>query len=110
MTLEEEKEGVKRACKKYGFSYHESINGIFIRTVSLAGWFILLTESKPRLFHENYRHRNKYGNGLMEEYHEHTDIREKTAEGMVNYILAHDKSMMKKKKKNIFDKLETKRS
>lgn len=101
---------VVRACNKYGFSYHESINGIFIRTVSIAGWFIMLTSDKPKLFHENYRHRNKYGNRMMEGYHEHTDIREDTAEGMVDYIMAHDKAMMRKGKKNIFDKLEAVRS
>lgn len=95
---------VKEACDKYGFSYHESINGIFIRTVSLAGWFILIND-KPKLFHENYRHKNKYGNGVMEGYHEHNDMREDTAEGMVDYIMAHDKAMLRKERKTIFDKL-----
>lgn len=104
--MEEDLVKVKNACDRYGFSYHESINGIFIRTVSIAGWFIMLTGEKPKLLHENYRHRNKYGNGVMEGYHQHTDIREDTAEGMVDYIRAHDKAMLKKKQKNIFDSLQ----
>ena len=104
MNIDEEMEKVIKKCERYGFNYHESINGIFIRTVSIAGWFILLTD-KPRLFHENYRHRNKYGNGVMEGYHEHTNIRETTAEGMVDYIVAHDKLQMRTKKQ-VVDKLE----
>lgn len=102
-------EKVVKACERYGFSYHETINGIFIRTQSLAGWLILLTGDKPILLHENYRHRNKYGNGVMEGYHEHKNVRETTAEGMVEYIIAHDKAMMKNKENSIFDKKSKKK-
>lgn len=105
IEFSKELEPVKKACEKYGFSCHESINGVFIRTKSLAGWFILLTEGKPRLMHENYRHRQKYGNGIMEGYHEHTEVREDTPAGMVEYIMAHDKAMAKKKPKTVFDNL-----
>ena len=41
----------------------------------------------------------------MEGYHEHTNIRETTAEGMVDYIVAHDKLQMRTKKR-VVDKLE----
>lgn len=105
--MEEQISKVKAACEKYGFNCHESINGVFIRTVSLAGWYILLTGDKPKLLHENYRHVHKYGKGIMEGYHEHPDVREDTADGMVEYIRAHDIAMMKKKKeKNPFDQLK----
>lgn len=107
-NYEEELEKVGKACEKYGFSYHESVNGVFIRTKDLAGWFIILTEGKPRLLHENYRHRQKYGNGIMEGYHEHTDIRENTAAGMVDYIMAHDRAMARKRPKTVFDSLNNK--
>lgn len=100
-NFDEEMDRVIKKCKKYNFTYHESINGVFIRTVSLAGWFILLTDTKPRLFHENYRHKQKYGNGVMEGYHEHTNVRETTADGMIDYIVAHDKVQMRKKNQKL---------
>ena len=58
-----------------------------------------MTDNKPKLFHENYRHIDRYGNKIMEKYHEHTDIEEDTARGMVDYIMIHDKAMMHRKRK-----------
>lgn len=101
-------EKAKKSCEKYGFQYHESVNGLFIRTVSLAGWYILITDDKPKLLHENYRHIYRYGKGALESYHEHPDVEEDTADGMVEYIRAHDLAMMRvrnnKKKKYLDDR------
>lgn len=111
MKKEREDYGKVRAkCKKYGFSCHESVNGIFIRTWSMAGWYILLTDEKPRLLHENYRHINRYGNGIMEGYHEHYNVVEDTPDGMVEYIRAHDIALMRKKSSTTLDLLQKKSS
>ena len=107
--MEEDLRRAMKACDKYGFTYHESINGIFVRTSSMAGWFILMEGNKPKLLHENYRHCHKYGQGVLERYHEHT-VREETAEGMVDYIMIHDKVMMKKKAKTVFDEVKVPKS
>ena len=37
----------------------------------------------------------------MEGYHEHTNVRETTADGMIDYIVAHDKVQMKKKNQKL---------
>lgn len=100
-----EMEEVKKACDRYGFFYHETVNGVFIRTASMAGWLILMEDEHPQLYHENYRYKHGGGNGVMGKYHRHSDVKETTAAGMVNYIYAHDKSMLKVKKKDSLGQL-----
>lgn len=100
-----EMEEVKKACDRYGFLYHETVNGVFIRTASMAGWLILMEDEHPQLYHENYRYKHGGGNGVMGKYHRHSDVKETTAAGMVNYIYAHDKSMLKVKKKDSLGQL-----
>lgn len=87
-------DNVKNICKKHHFTYHETVNGIYIKTNALAGWYIMLTESIPKLYHESYRNTHRYGKGILENYHRHKDIKETTPEGMLDYIIAHDKKMM----------------
>ena len=97
--FEQRMDEVRTACEKYHFQYHEAANGMFIRTKSMAGWYLILTEENPILLHENYRHIRSYGNGVMEGYHEHVGLKEKSAGGMVNYIFVHDKGMLHNRKK-----------
>ena len=97
--FEQQMDEVRTACERYRFQYHEAANGMFIRTKSMAGWYLILTEEKPILLHENYRHIRSYGNGVMEGYHEHVGLKETSAGGMVNYIFAHDKSMLHNRKR-----------
>lgn len=97
--IDEPLNNVKNICKKHHFTYHETVNGIYIKTNALAGWYIMLTKSNPKLYHENYRNVYRYGKGILENYHQHKDIKETTVDGMLDYIIAHDKKMMNTKTK-----------
>lgn len=87
-----------KECEKYNLKYHVVVNGIFIRTKALAGWFILNKEEESVLYHENYRWKKvrQLSSTLEQEYHVHNNIVEKTPSGMVKYIVAHDRAMLRK--------------
>lgn len=103
-------ESVIRKCQKYKFTYHVVINGIFIRTNTLGGWYIqYCTDDEAILYHENYR---KMLSGksrcadLLSHYHKQTSAMKDdgswpSAAKLVDYIAKHDKKQLwHKKKKN----------
>lgn len=103
---------VIRECRKYGFTYHESVNGIFIRTHELAGWYISFegNDNPPRLYHENYRHVTRYGTGILERYHEHNNVKEANGVEYVRYISNHDRAATRRKGRTIFEAVSYKKS
>lgn len=94
-TMEEMAENIKETCEKNNMQYHETIGRIYIKSPSLANWYIDIETFPPQLYHENYR-KVRSTKGSDGHFHRHDNVSGYSAEDLVKYIKVHDKKMLYK--------------
>lgn len=84
-------------CNEFGFEYHETIPGVYIKTKNLAHWYIDLTKDTPKLYHGNYR-RQRCTKSKMQSFHYQENASNYTIKDMLLYIQAHDYKALNRRK------------